>query len=119
MAKTKKSDIPANILAHYEQLVATIPLIELKGATMPYTSYNGNMFSFLDKDGNLGLRLPAIERNEFINKYKTKLCEAHGTILKEYVLVPEDLFKNTEKIIGYFAISFDYVSNLKAKPTKK
>ena len=77
------------------------------------------MFSFLDKEGNLGLRLPTTERNEFINKYRTKLCEAHGTILKEYVLVPENLFKSTEKIEAYFALSFAYASSLKPKPAKK
>ncbi len=119
MATKKNNNIPADRFALYEKLVSTIPIIELKGATMPYTSCNGHMFSFLDKDGNLGLRLPATERNEFISKHKTKLCEAHGTILKEYVFVPENLFKKTEKIKEYFAISFAYVSNLKPKSTKK
>ena len=61
---------------------------------MPYTCLNGHMFSFLDKDGNPGLRLPVVERDQFIQKYKTRLCEAHETILKEYVLVPDGLFQN-------------------------
>ena len=117
-ATTMKNNLPDDKISLYEKLVATIPAIELKGATMPYTSCNGHMFSFLDKDGNLGLRLAASERNEFINKYKTKLCEAHGTVLKEYVLVPENLFKKTNEIKAYFSISFAYVSNLKPKPTK-
>lgn len=103
----------------YQTLISTIPNVELKGAKMPYTSFNGHMFSFLDKDGNLGLRLPMKERNEFIIEHKTKLCEAHGTILKEYVLVPEKLFLNTEMIKEYFIISFAYVSSLSPKPTKK
>jgi len=119
MTTTKKNNISPDRFTLYEKLVTTIPTIELKGASMPYTSFNGHMFSFLDKDGKLGLRLPATERNEFIDKHKTKLCEAHGTILKEYVLVPESLFKKTEKIKEYFAISFTYVSSLKPKPTKK
>lgn len=118
MVTKKKNNIPADKLALYEKLVKTNPKIELKGATMPYTSYNGHMFSFLDKDGNLGLRLPTAERNRFIDKYETKLCEAHGTVLKEYVLIPENLFK-TEKIKECFATSFTYVSTLKPKPAKK
>ncbi len=116
---TPKNKIPADKMAMYEKLVATIPIVELKGVTMPYTSCNGHMFSFLDKDGNLGLRLPKTERNVFINKYETNLCEAHGTILKEYVLVPEHIFIQTVKIKEYFAISYAYVSSLKPKPTKK
>jgi hypothetical protein len=119
MSTPKKNSIPADKLALYEKLVATQPQIEWKGATMPYTSHNGHMFSFLDKDGNLGLRLPKEAREGFISEYNTKLCEAHGAVLKEYVLVPESLFKNTKKIAAYFAISFTYVSNLKPKPTKK
>ncbi len=93
MAAKKNNNIPSDRFALYEKLVSSIPTIELRGATMPYTSCNGHMFSFLDKEGNLGLRLPESERNEFIHEHKTKLCEAYGTILKEYVLVPESLFK--------------------------
>jgi hypothetical protein len=119
MATAKKNNIPPQKFELYKRLVATIPVVELKGATMPYTSCNGHMFSFLDKEGNLGVRLPKTEREEFIRKHKTKLCEAHGKILQEYVFVPESLFKNTEKIKGYFSISFKYVSGLKPKPTKK
>jgi hypothetical protein len=52
----------------YEILVATIPGIERKGAAMPYTSLNGNMFSFLDKYGSFGLRLPEKEREDFLKK---------------------------------------------------
>ena len=35
------------VLASYEALVATGPGVERKGKTMPYTSVNGHMFSFL------------------------------------------------------------------------
>jgi hypothetical protein len=119
MTTRKKNNIPAEKMALYEKLVSTISTVELKGATMPYTSCNGHMFSFLDKEGNLGLRLSETERTKFIVKHKTRLCEAHGTILKEYVLVPEDLFKKAEKIKKYFADSYSYVSSLKSKPTKK
>ncbi len=119
MATTKQNTIPPDKLEAYKKLIATKPEIELKGASMPYTSVNGHMFSFLDKDGNLGLRLSAPERNGFIEQYKTRLCEAHGTILKEYVFVPEDLFKKTNELKTWFEKSFVYVGGLKPKPTKK
>ena len=54
--------IAPKVLAAYEQLVASVPGLERKGAAMPYTSVNGNMFSFLDKAGALSLRLPDHER---------------------------------------------------------
>lgn len=40
---------PGDKVALYERLVATDPRVERKGVTMPYTSVNGHMFSFLTK----------------------------------------------------------------------
>jgi len=44
-----KPETPADKLDLYEKLVATNPDVERKGATMPYKSLNGHMFSFLTK----------------------------------------------------------------------
>jgi len=103
----------------YEKLVATSPRVTRKGASMPYTSSNGHMFSFLSKDGRMALRLQAGERASFIEKYKTELCVQHGAVMKEYVVVPDDLLENTKELKPYFDSSYEYVSSLKPKPTKK
>lgn len=118
MAKAKP-DIPEAILALYEQLLATQPGVEKKGATTPYTSLNGHMFSFLTKEGALALRLPKEEREAFLEKYNTKLCEQHGTVMKEYVEVPAELFEKTEELKPYFQKSYEHVGSLKPKPTRK
>ncbi len=59
MAKAASNTSPeyAAKVALYEKLVATNPAVERKGATMPYTSVSGHMFSVLDKTGTLALRL--------------------------------------------------------------
>jgi TfoX/Sxy family transcriptional regulator of competence genes len=103
----------------FGKLVAMNPEVERKGATMPYTSHNGHMFSFLTKDGKLALRLPAEEREEFLQKYGTKLVEQYGRVMKEYVEVPDELLQKTQQIKKYFDISYAYVGSLKSKPTKK
>ena len=72
----------------YEALVATRPGLERKGRSMPYTSINGHMFSFLAPDGTLALRLPDADRDAFLERYETTLVEQHGHVLKEYVAVP-------------------------------
>ena len=113
---TKNSE---NKLALYEKLVATNPAVERKGVSMPYTSCNGHMFSFLTKAGPLALRLPIEDREVFLKNYKTALCEQHGRIMKEYVVVPDRLLKNTNDLKKYFEISFIYVSSLKPKATTK
>jgi len=86
---------------------------------MPYTSLNGHMFSFLSPDGKMGLRLPQAEREEFIKKFKSQLFIAHGTVLKEYGTVPEELLKDAKLLKKYFGISYEYVKSLKPKPTAK
>ena len=58
----KKHNIPLDLLANYEKLIGTIPEIEIKGATTRYTSLNGNMFSFISKEGSIGLRLSEEDR---------------------------------------------------------
>jgi len=108
-----------NSLECYENLVKLFPSIERKGKTMPYTSMNGHMFSFLDKEGKMGLRLPETVRNEFIQIFKSSLMEQHGRTMKEYALVPDQLLKNTNKLAGYFEQSIEYVSSLKPKTKKK
>ena len=115
----KNSGISDETMALYEKLVATNPTLERKGKTTPYTSLNGLMFSFLAKEGGLALRLPKETRDTFIAEYNTELCVQYGRVMKEYVLVPEGMLGQTEQLKGYFDLSFEYVSSLKPKPTKK
>ena len=103
----------------YEKLVATNPLVERKGATVPYTSLNGHMFSYLSKEGKLALRLPAGEREAFLKKYNAKLCEAYGRVQPEYVDVPDSLLASTRELKKFFDCSYNYISSLKPKPTGK
>ena len=109
----------AESLALCEKLVATNPKVERKGATMPYTSANGHMSSLLTKDGWLALRLPSEARDAFLKKYKTKLAEQYGAVMKEYVQVPDALLKKTNELSKYFDLSCTYVSSLKPKPTTR
>lgn len=106
-------------LALYDKLVATNPKVERKGATVPYTSLNGHMFSYLSKEGKLALRLPEPEREEFLKKYKAKLCEAYGVVQKEYVEMPDALLGRTKELKKYFDVSYAYVAGMKPKATAK
>jgi hypothetical protein len=81
---------PGDRLMLYEKLVGSMPVVERKGNTMPYTSRNGHMFSFLYPDGTLGLRLPPDAREDFLSRYATTLIEQHGRTINEYVTVPDD-----------------------------
>jgi TfoX/Sxy family transcriptional regulator of competence genes len=119
MSAPKKSSIPADKSALYDKLIATHPKIERKGASMGYTSLNGHMFTLLGPSGKLAVRLPEGEREKFLKRYDTTLYEAYGAVMKEYVEVPDPLFKNTKELQKYLAISYDYIATLKPKPTKQ
>ena len=117
--KSKPTPPPADKIALYEKIVAQFPGVERKGDNVPYTSYNGNMFSYLSKEGKMALRMPEKERAEFLKDHKTKLMENYGIIQKEYVTVPDKLLTDPKTMKKYFAISYDYVKSLKAKPTTR
>jgi len=103
----------------YERLVATVPGVERKGDTVPYTSLNGHMFSALHKDGTVALRLPVGQREAFLTKYKTALAAHYGVVQPEYVVVPDALLAKTQELKPYFASSLAYVAGLKPKATAK
>jgi TfoX/Sxy family transcriptional regulator of competence genes len=103
----------------YERLIATRPEVERKGAKFPYTSLNGNMFTILSPPGVLALRLASADREAFLEKYKTGLHESHGTVMKEYVRVPDDLLARTDELKPYLALSYEYAKTLRPKPTTR
>lgn len=99
----------------YGKVVATNPEVERKGKTMPYTSHNGHMFSFLTKEGKLALRLPDEDREAFVEKYGTEPVVQYGAVMKEYVEVPHGLLQDTDELKKYFDVSYQYVGTLKPK----
>ncbi len=91
-----------------------------KGAANPYSSLNGNMFSFLGKEGELALRLGKPEREEFVATYESHLAVSYETIMKEYVAVPDHMLLNQpDETARWLRLSYDYVKTLKPKLTKR
>lgn len=115
----KKNMQSVETIALYDKLIDSHPEIERKGAANPYTSLNGNMFTMLSPSGVMALRLPEVEREKFLTKHKSKLFEAYGAVMKEYVAVPDSLLRNTKTMAKYLVISYEYAKTLKPKPTVK
>jgi hypothetical protein len=106
-------------LALYEKLLATVPGVERKGDTVPYSSHNGHMFTYLSKAGVMALRLPETDREGFLEKYAARLCTQYGIVQKEYVEVPDALLQKPKELKTYLEISFAYVSGLTPKSAAK
>lgn len=90
-----------------------------RGAKNPYTSVNGHMYSFLDRNGSVGLRLSPDDRAEFLERFDSRIAEQYGAQMKEYVVVPDHLLERSDELLGWLERSFDWVSSLKPKPTKQ
>ncbi|HAW18717.1 MAG TPA: hypothetical protein DCX14_00905 [Flavobacteriales bacterium] len=106
-------------LDHYERLVEQFPSVTRKGKTMPYTSLNGHMFSFLDKEGKVSIRFSDAELEIFLEKYSTEGSIQHNSVMRGYAIIPQDMLEDTNKLVPYFQKSLDYIGSLKPKPTKK
>jgi hypothetical protein len=117
-ARARPAAAPDRVEA-YDRLVAAVPEVERKGASLPYTSLNGNMFSYLDGAGSMALRLSAEDRAAFIERHSTRLHVAHGVVQKEYVTVPDELLDDPEQLRPWFLASLGYARGLKPKPTRR
>jgi hypothetical protein len=91
----------------------------LKGAKNPYTSRNGHMFSFLDGDGAMALRLSDELQEEFLSLYDSGPVVQYGSVMRGYLSVPADLLSRTEVLGGWFDKSYHWIGTLEPKPTKK
>jgi hypothetical protein len=90
----------------------------VKGAKNPYTSLNGHMFSFLDVDGSMAIRLSDAMREEFLSEYDSGPVIQYGSVMRGYVSVPEALFADSEKSAYWFDRSREWIATLDPKPTK-
>ena len=102
-------------LALYDQLVAKCPRFERKGKTGPYTSANGHMFSFLNKDGELGFRFSKEIQEKYIQEFGTTIFKSHGAVMRGYVLIPDHMLEDLDKLAEYLNESYDYVMMLEPK----
>ncbi len=91
----------------------------LKGAKNPYTARNGHMFSFLDANGMMALRLPDDLREEFLARYDSGPVIQYGSVMRGYVSVPADLLERTDELRDWFDRSYDWIGTLKPKAPKK
>lgn len=100
----------------YDALVDKNKNFNRKGKTMPYTSANGYMFSFINKAGEFGIRLPKDKAKAFREKYNTGEFKSNGAVMKDYVHIPNDTLQNDgETVSGYLQDSFRYVMSLPKK----
>ena len=103
------------IVRLYDELVAKCPRFKRKGKNNPYTSANGHMFSFLNKQSELGIRFSKEVQEKYIQELGTGYFKSYGATMRGYVLMPESLWDDLETLANYLNESYDYVMSLEPK----
>jgi len=77
------------------------------------------MFSFVDKNGEFAFRYYEARKKELIEEIGGKESIQYNSVMRGYIVVPENLMDNFNKLAELFKESYKYISSLKPKPTKK
>ncbi len=114
MAKAKYQG-PAERLQLYEELVGSVEGVDRKGAANPYTSRNGYMTSFIDKDGEVSIRLDSAEREAFMAAYDSRISQQYGKNMPDFAVVPDALLEDLDGLRPWFVRSWEFVGTLEPK----
>ena len=109
---------PSDALERYAAVVEKAGQV-VKGAKNPYTSRQGHMFSFLDVEGVMALRLSDELTDEFLSRYESGPVRQYGSVMRGYVSVPNDLLSDTEELVSWFEKAYLWIGTLEPKATKK
>lgn len=114
MAKAKYTGPPER-LEIYESLVASVEGVERKGAANPYTSRNGWMTSFLDKEGEVSIRLSQEQIQDFIERYDSRTSFQYGRNMKDFVVMPKSMLEEADLARDWFVKSWEHTGTLEPK----
>ena len=106
---------PQEVLNRYDELLSQCDRFQRKGKTVPYTSANGYMFTLYNKAGEVGIRFSKELQERYFKEFNTSFLLSHGSKMKGYILIPEVLLKDTDRMLQLMNESYDYVMSL---PTK-
>ena len=118
-ARKPSSAAPETETRLYVAAVAATEGCELKGATMPYTSINGNMYSFLDKNGVVAIRLGESERAELGQIGGEPYVHESGAAMKEYMSLPSGILADKRDAAVWIGKSLAFAGTLKPKATAR
>ena len=107
-------------LAIYEGLVADYPDLKVKGKANRYTSMNGNMFSFLNKDdATLCFRYSEADKKAYNETNGTSDVISYGAVMRGYVVITPEIMADRAALQDHFDRCVEHAKTLKPKPTKK
>ncbi len=102
-------------LTVYRELVERFFQDRVKGKANPYTSMNGNMFSFLDKAGIVCLRMSKEDRIAYAEEFGTDEVIQYGSVMRGYVALPAERLADPDGLEEVFAACLTFARSLPKK----
>jgi hypothetical protein len=99
----------------FDAIVAKCPRFERKGKSMIYTSANGHMFGLLNKAGEIGFRYGKEVQEKYIKEFNSDYYKSYGATMKGYVLIPENMLSDLDRLADLLNESYEYVMSLDPK----
>ncbi|MEM6684765.1 MAG: hypothetical protein AAF617_03125 [Bacteroidota bacterium] len=82
---------------------------------MIYTSANGHMFGLLNKAGEIGFRYSKEVQEKYIQEFDSDYYKSYGATMKGYVLIPENMLNDLDRLANLLNESYEYVMSLEPK----
>ena len=79
------------LISLFERAIDAAEGFERKGKANPYTSANGHMFSQINKDDQLGIRLPKTRQAALLEAYGAGPFKSYGATMRDYVCLTEEM----------------------------
>ncbi|MEL6694950.1 MAG: hypothetical protein AAFP89_01865 [Bacteroidota bacterium] len=99
----------------YDDIISRCPRFHRKGKRVPYTSANGYMFSILNKEGELGIRFSKEVQEQYMQELDTTVFKSHGATMRGYILIPDTMMEDRDRVATLLDESHDYVMTLEPK----
>ena len=110
-----KVQVPEEKAEAWRRLLDTHPEVEAKGKNLLYTSVNGHMFTMFSTDAMFGIRLSDADAEAFRAEFDSGPFLSYGSKMRGYVLVPDELLFDTERLAPWLAKSWEHVNTLPPK----
>lgn len=99
-----------DLIALFERAIAASGQYPRKGKANPYTSANGHMFSQINKDDQLGIRLPKPRQQALSEQYGAGPFKSYGATMRDYVCLTDEMLAEPGLITALLDEGFAFVS---------
>ena len=99
-----------DLISLFEDAITASGQYERKGKANPYTSANGHMFSQINKDDQLGIRLPKPRQQELLATYGAGPFKSYGATMRDYVCLTDQMLAEDGLVTKLLDEGFAFVS---------